>query len=1015
VSSPATAAFLKAWRHTLVGRRVLAKIELTTPSTLTLRYATEGLNTPDGEIWQEGLVPDPIRESISMFAPGVTPSDASIWLANRKDASQTTLKTLEHLLSAFLWQQAQVTLYLWVVDAGLGASDFFQVFKGRISRPAEIDGEGFRLFMMQDMSWNKQVPTVVVDKVSYPDSPDVSQGTPVPIVYGAHIAQSMRTPWTTAFGNKSKQEDSGAGRGVVPLVLVDAGVGSSSVKVVAASHLCTKILDRANGMSPFIVGESLLNPLDTGGTITETLAAGESYLSIADENIVAFAAVIPIDVRASENNATNPKRAMDPFDETSFATVDQNGTHGVLQLILPNLSNLGRIESVQYYVAWSGDAGNGNNLRIQSRNPGVGFGTTTANWAATATTPAVQVGTWNAADWTQAWDFGSGGTAHPWDVRIDFTGGTTNKAKVYWVALVVKYRPARSLVTPSGRTVLSYTADKRTLRGPLANPFSKPVWAPRYFDLPAQFKLEGQFYGNVKGYKDDGSGTYTGVASALIERPADILRHFLVTYGGVSGGSIETGAGVNGSFIDLRDSLRNAQPVDFKLAVHIGERMTVQQALQKMAEQCGVAVYIDRFTNKWIAFPWKPGALADYGYLVPWELMSYFKGEETSVVDVRHAIRVKYGFDHFKGNTLYEAYVNPGASGQGLTQPTLRDQRLVITAGVNDKFDWAVGAGTFAATLTAATYAAPIDLANDWRTKVRAQEGDNSAFTGYGFTIKTGFNDLFDFVVGGVAKQATLLPGSYAVETACIELARAMNAVPSTSRVFAVTYNHSTNKFTITATGGNFRVEALGTAAGVATSAIPVFGFNLTVGGGEASSATSNFARYGDRFFIGDGDVGTTETYKWGTGANAATNCADVLGYIRADSTGTTLGLLHADYLRGTREVSASTFEGYYDPREELQITADWIRDETSAVMLRNRRFDLMSSPRVICKFATDFMPDVRRMQVVAIDGSVDVKSRFPKYGSDGSWIGKSILVLEVAQNLGPSDWTTEIMGIHID
>ena len=1019
MSSPATDAFKLAWRHTNVHRVCLAKIEITTPSAKTLRYATFGCDTPDGNTWVEGLRPDAIRESVALLSPGVNPSDASIYLAKRRDPNQTgSADTNQTMLASNLFANALVTLYLWVVMppelAPLSSSDMFQIYKGRVSRVVDIGPEGMRLLLLQDMSWNRQVPPTVVDKVSYPDSPDVSQGAPIPIIYGDHSAPKMRTPWTSGYGSRSKQEDSGAGLGVVPLVLVDAGVGAANVKVVAASHLCTDILDRANGLSAFIVGENLLNPLDTAG-ITETLGSSESYLSIADEGTIAYAAIIPIDVRTTggENTAGEPRRAMDPFDETSFSTLDQGAGKTQLQLILPNAGALGRIESVQYYVAWSGDAGNGNNLRIRSRTPGVGFGTTTANWVATATTPAVQTGTWAAADYdANAWGFGDNGTAL-FDVRVDFTGGATNKAKIYWVVLVVKYRPQRSLVTPGKRVVKG----QRIVNAPRYQPVGgRPIPLKIFATIDPQFSLEGQFYGNVKGYKDDGSGTYTGVASALIERPADIIRHFLVTYGGVSGGSIETGVGVTGSFVDLRDTLRNAQPSDFKLAVHIAERMSVQQAVQKMAEQAGVAVFLDRFTNKWLAFPWKPGALIDYDLAVPWDLMAGFMAEETSVVDVRHALRVKYGFDYFKNRTLYEAFVNSTGSGQGLTQPTVRDQKLVITTGVNDKFDWVVGGVTKACTLAAGTYSA-INLADEWRTKVRAQEADNSEFTGYGFSIKAGFNNLFDFVVGGSPYQATLAAADYAAETLALEIARAMNAVPGHGRVFSCSYAHSTNKFTISATGGTFTFPSLNTAAGLATSALPVAGFIYASGSAPAAAAsiTAPQARYGDRFFIGDGDVTNTKTYKWGTGANVATNCADVVGFAKTDSAGFTFGMTHADYQRGSRETIAATFESYYDPREELQVTAEWIRDESSAVQLRNRRFDVGGPPRVVCKLSTNYMPDVRRMQVIPIDSSVDAKAAFSKYGSDGLWTGKAMLVLDVTQNLGPSDWSTEIMAINID
>lgn len=1020
MSSPATTAFKLAWRHQHVHRVCLAKIDISTPSAKTLRYATFECDTPDGNTWVEGLRPDPIRESVSLLAPGMNPSDASIYLAKRRDPNQTgSTDTNQQMLATNLFANAIVTIYLWVVMppelAPLSASDLLQVYRGRVSRIVDIDHEGMRLLLLQDMSWNRQVPPTVVDKISYPDSPDVSQGAPIPIIYGDHSAPKMRAPWTTAYGNRSKQEDSGAGLGVVPLVLVDAGVGAANVKVVAASHLCTDILDRANGLSAFIVGESLLNPIDTA-SITETLGSSESYLSIADEGTIAYAAIIPIDVRSTggENTAGEPRRAMDPFDETSFSTLDQGAGKTQLQLILPNASALGRIESVQYYVAWSGDAGNGNNLRIRSRTPGVGFGTTTANWVATGTTPAVQTGTWAAADYNaSSWGFGDNGTAL-FDVRVDFTGGATNKAKVYWVVLVVKYRPQRSLVTPGKRVV----SGMKIQRGaPFTPPVGgRPIPTRTFTDIAATYSLEGQFFGNVKGYKDDGSGTFTGTASALIERPADIIRHFLVTYGGISGGSIETGAGASGSFVDLRSTLRNAQPSDFKMAVHIAERMSVQQAVQKMAEQAGVAVYLDRFTNKWLAFPWKPGALIDYDLAVPWDLLSGFRAEETSVVDVRHALRVKYGFDYYKNRTLYEAFVNAAGSSQGLTQPTLRDQKLTISAGVNDKMDWQNGATTYAATLTPGTYSG-IDLAADWRTKVRAQETNNSAFAGYGCSIKSAFNHLLDFVVGGTPYQATLAAGDYAAETLAVEAARAMNAVPGHGRVFSCLYDHSTNKFTISATGGTFTFPSLNTAAGIATSSLTVLGFVYASGSAPAAAAsiTGNLTRYSSRFFLGDGDVTNTTTYKWASGANQATNCADVLGFIRVDGSGFTIGQNHADYQRGSRETIAASYEGFYDPREELAVTAEWIRDELSAVELRNRRFDVGGLPRVVCKFATHYMPDVRRMQVIPIDSTVDAKASFSKYGSNGLWTGKSMLVLDVTQNLGPSDWSTEIMAINID
>lgn len=1005
MSSPATTAFLAAWRRHDARRVTLAKIELTVPSSRTIRYATTEIHTPDGSTWQTGLSCEPLRHSVPYLGAGVAPAEATMRLAKRRDASQTS-GTIHDLLSDFLFQNAVVTLYLW--EQGLtNFADALQVFQGVIARPAEVDAEGVTFHMFQSMTWNKQTPPTVVDKVSYPDSPDVSQGLPIPIIYGDHRAPAMRSPWGAAYTNKSKQEDAGAGIGVVPLVLVDAGVGAASVKAVAAGHLLADLLDRTNGYTAFIVGQDTLAPLDTAG-ITESLGASESYLSVADENAQAFAAVIPIDVRASENTATDPRRAMDPFDETTFATLNQNTGKNELQLILPNLGALGRIESVQYSVAWSGNAGNGNNLRIRSRTPGIGFGASTANWVATATTPAVQVGTWNAADYTQSWDFGGGATV--FDVRIDFTGGATNQARIYWVVLVVKYRPQRSLVTP-GASLSPVPQILQPLLGK-TRPYSPNLLEkvglysrPHSTILPT-FRLDSQFYANLKGYKDDGSGTFTGVAAALIERPPDIARHFLETYGLVSSSDIETGASDTGSFVLARSVLRNAQPTDLKLACWIGERTSVQRVLQAIAEQSGMCIYLDRFTNLWLCFVWKPGAAPDYGRTLTWHDVAGFTAEETSVVGVRHAIRVKYGFDYYKSKTLYEAFVTPSTSGQGLNLPTIRDQRLTVSAGVNDDLDFQVG-GVFAVTLSAATYT-PVDLADHIRGLMRVAQGSDAPECGYGFSIKAGVNDVFSFIVAGTPFDATLNPGDYTAEGLCTELARAMNAVLLTSRVFSWVYDHSTNKFTVSATGGTFQIDGTNAGAGWATSANHVVG-NFTQPA-AASSHTAARVRYGDRFWFGL-DQGTTFNMLFASGANAATNCAHLLGFDKVDTGFVSNVDDAADYSRGDRERSSDTLQGYYGPREEQQVTADFIRDEGTAVQLRNRIFDMTGTPRVMARFSSFRIPDVRVMNVLDFDSELDSRVAYPKYGSDGSWVGKPIRVLEVEQNLGPA-YHTEVLAI---
>jgi hypothetical protein len=220
-------------------------------------------------------------------------------------------------------------------------------------------------------------------------------------------------------------------------------------------------------------------------------------------------------------------------------------------------------------------------------------------------------GTWPVAYYTSEWDFGAGAAA-PFDLRLDFTGGAGNKASILWAVLVVKYRPQRSVVTP-GRSFYTYV-----LKPGYKSKRNRNYLQPILNVLEPVYQLEGQFFGNFQGMADDGLGTFTGTANALIERPADIIRHLLQDVGGVSSGNIETTTGATGSFVDARSKLRNAQPRDFKMVAYLGQKTTLQRALQKAAEQSGMCVYLDRFTNKWLAFVWKPGASPDYGRTLSW-------------------------------------------------------------------------------------------------------------------------------------------------------------------------------------------------------------------------------------------------------------------------------------------------------------------------------------------------------------------------------------------------------------
>lgn len=1011
MSSPFSTALLARARsdhRSLVG---LAKVEISTPSALTLYLGESEVLTPDGQLWEGGLTLDTIYQEVPSLGTGPSPASTTIAIENRRYSFQSSTATIGDSLSSYLWQGATVTIYLWDRDL-TDFADACQRFSGIVDS-YELGDERLTLNCLQDRSWNRPHPTLVVDKTNYPNAPDGQQGAVIPTVYGSHIAWPLRSPHTAGYTNKQYHEDSGAGQGAIPLVLTDPGTGSADVQLVAASHACGDLLDRANGYSAFIVANDVLAPLDTAG-ITETLS-GPSYLTIDDDSLIAYYGARAIDVRTTGagtvNSALNPRRAMDVFDETSYATLNQTAGTDQEKLVLvgPNLGSLGTIESATVIMCFSGDAANTQNIRVYPEELGVTFGTVIST-ASTGTTPQIVTGTWDTAYYNAStWQFGtkpSTGGQCCWS--IDFAGASANnKARVYWVAIRVKYRPSRNLLTPAIITGQVSMQQERPFV-----PFLNTYLPNGQYYTPPTLQQSGQFYANIKGYVDDGGGTYTGTASAVIERPCDIIRHFLTTYGGAS--SFETASGGFGSFVDARNKLRNATPNDFKLACWLGEASSVQRYVQKMAEQSLLCIVQDVFTNKWLCHVWKQGAAPDYDLVLTRnELPDLFEPSLTSSVSLAQGVRVRYGYDYFRNRTMFEAYVGASGSSQGYNFPTIRDQVLTVDS-TNNKLDWVTSSNTttwgasapytYAETLTSATYA-PIDLASHIRGKMYARMLSATRYlqVGFGFTVKASYNDWVEFSYGASSYSFQLDPGDYTAELLASTIASKMNAAAGVSNVIGCTYSHTTNKFTFTTTGSNTAFLAIGSCAHPTMQARWLFGLTLSTSSNSWTSGgplTSTDACYADRFWF-RGQTTAQFALKFATGASVATSCNVLLGFPVADSAEAANHV--ATYARGQRETTCATSQSLYGPRADSTITADWIRDEASAQQRRDREFDYGSAPRVRLRARSPFMADLQVMRVLSVSSDMDSRRAYPKYGTDGSWENKPMRVTKVVHYHAPT------------
>lgn len=998
MSSPATALFLAEWRNKLTRvPRTLARIVFDEPSALTVRVATASV-VVGTTVYEAGLTCDPVRARMPRLGTGPEPADCTIRVARRAFAGLGA--AAQDALATWKWQGAAVTLYLWNDrrDAAgaqvLAAADALQVFDGVVDSYSVSMGGDVELNLLAPRWWNAPIPPKSIDSSTHPFAPDDMLGVPEPIIYGDHGAFPLRPPAPSAYGFKDEQEDCGGALGVVPMLLVDPGLGAAKVKVLAAGHACVKLFDRTTGYSQFVMGSETPSPLLSAG-VTETLGSTGSFIEIADENMVAYAGVGPVEVRASINTALNARRACDVLDETTYATLDQTVPAGILELIMPSVGPLGWIDSVEVLMAYVGNAGNANPVRIQGQVPG---GAATAVFTSTlgqsqATTFAVLSATWPTALWNQSWQFG-GATGSPIDIKVDFTGGATNKGRVHWIALRVKYRPQRNLISPAVTTVKKvhhYAKSPKWLHRGWDEEVTQLVSEPVY-------TVDAQFYGHVKGYADTGGGTYTGTGGALIKRPPDMARHLLAEYGGET--SFETGSTAFGSFVLARDLLRNAAPDDFNIAAWIGQQTSVQQALQTLCSQALMAVHVDQFTGKWMCHVWKRGAVADYDYVLSRAEIGAMEAGVTTEVDLAQGLRVLWGFDHYRSRPLFETFVNGVGSSQGYAMPTVRDQKLVVDAS-NNKLDWTYGPSTFNDTLTNGTFSG-IELAENVRTRMRTH-GPADFHAGHAFTIMAGYNDTVDIMVGAVEYTATLVEGAYDPEAAARELYRALNValVGSGVSCTALTYTHSNNEFNWTFSG-NVTVDVDGSTNRL-VGCWHAFGVVLNKGG---TTFTSDYPRYSDRIWICHGSDHLALALKFATGANAAATCAPVLGWSPLSDTAS--GVDHrAPLARSSREAACAASAARYGPRQDRTVEAPWVRDESSAQQLRDRLFDFGAEPTPWVRITTHAMPDLQRMRCVALAPELDALVPFPSYAGGGSWANKVMRVLDVEIDLGP--------GYHVE
>lgn len=972
MSSPATPAFLKAWRSHFRHPVLLAKLVFSAPSAKTVRLCTEVIASPDGSgPWNAKIIDaDPVAAVSDILEPSVELVSTSIAISPGKLIEQGAGTEFSDLMRSYDIGTAKLTLYLWdpILSSWTDALPIF--FEGRVSRVGLMP-DRIVMYASQRNSWNKGVPPKTLNKEDYPRSSGEDNAA-IAYVFGKCTAPPLLYPWNDA-SHGDKFRAFGINPGVIPSVVADNGSSSGAkIKVLAGNHS---------------LGTSKRMFMDVGGAVCRMYDPTLYHLDTSTEGGMEIPAldflypVRPVDVNMNvgQTNCANPRNALDVDNATSYAVL--TGGTNKLVLTMPNVGDPGRYSAIDVYVACMGSG----TLNVQYN--GANFNLTPGTGADVFVT-ALPGGNWPGNPWA----FG-GTSAAPSDLVLTCTAGSV---RVYWAGFVARF-------VPSGTTVVAardYTHSLQAIRSRVISLGGLvAAWRAASFFEPAIQSFDGPFWFHGTGYQN---GTYSGAAT--LAKPADIARAILAVLAGET--SFETGTETFGSFVTARGLCKRGRPFDYEIALSIAAKDEVRNILQGIALQSASLIYIDRFTGKWMMVPWNLGSPQDYDYTLGKDDLIEFNAEVTSDVGVANGVRVKYLYDYRVGKTLRESYIVPDGSSQGGEYPAFRDQRLVVPASC--VLDWSIGGTGYTENLTAGA-TTPMALAQAIRSLMRARGGSAANMhVGHGFTIVAGYNDHIQFesnIASPVTYDAYIPAGTYLpyrlAEAVTYAIANAVDGSGNklTTVDMVCTYQQGTYGT------GTFNIEDFhpyqqGIIAHVALSdsAWPVLGFtkNNTV-----SVAFFGVPTSAECFWFASTHATSPATLNLNFQTNPDTNAGALLGYIRQQRTG--LFFYYADFSRGGRETVSADSQAKYGLRPDLPIDATYIRDERVASILRDLIFDLRVLPRVQITFSTDVCPDLQRGRTIALNATVDAVRKYPGYGSNGSWAGRRFRVLEVRQNLFPS------------
>lgn len=989
--------------------------------------------------------------------------------------------TIRASLATHVWTSARVTIWRYFTELG----DFQHaqiVLKDAAVNRWNIEDDGtLHIAIRQATDWNLPLMPRVISRSEFPRATDSVVGMALPVVYGNLAASKMRRPWpfdpvtghpTNHRYYRILNSSGGIGDRFARAVTVDTGRGSNvgenpNSVVMVSGHTISSIGNDAAGTSVWMDLDGQLGLIDSPSTLfTGTSGSG---VELPDGFNDVYVGLIPSEIATKDGYgdplttmALDMRNILDPSD-TTYVYFDHANNYRELRVRYPSLPNSVALISYRVVVGYqsSSDLAGLSLLGIVNPTPpAIEPDDLVLNLPA-ATSPTIAISA------VVSYLGLVSPAPESFITSLKFTAGA-GTAKIYFMGLICKVTPQRSTVQ-SERVITSKIApisDRFQSIGGSWNtnmrPFNRPVV------LPSVTELKGEFYCNIKGWSDDGAGTHTGTASALIERAPDVVSHLLTNYGGVALANLERGASTLGSFVAARTHLSlpdNATSYAMTHAISIMESVDVLTACLWFTADSLSQLVLSPYDNRFRFHVWRTDPSVDY----TWKFSRYDLNnrmgpevEQTPLSDVVTGIRVAYAHDGRQQSQRSEVALTSTRSVAGYDYWGLRDQNMTVVLNTNDYLDFTsnlVDAGAFTvrqAVLTAGVYVPQSDkapstgldhvegFAQHLKRRMMFAEGlEVSPGVGryqvtHGTQVTLEYNDYLTFDKAGATIYATIPAGTYAT---CEALATACQTAANTalgSSIFNCTYDRSTNKFGIWATSSSPVIKIKSgsdyTAAMMQRSCWATLGYahgggDVTIPVGAGNKLVAHDIRIEDHFAItnlGNGVGGKFQfslLFQSGVyGANSPTavkNCSDLLGFRSSeDKTYTYSSNGGRSYVgdcpKNDREHEMTAAVALYGARRELNVEARTIHETRTALALRNRIHDLFRAPRTAIRFSTRKAPDIERGNVIEFGADLDAIASYPGPGSNGSWVGKRFMVVEVSHDLGPSSLDTDITAIDV-